>query len=72
MSNSTDQELERTRDRVTQLEQRFTYFERLVEELNQVVIEQSQELAAHKAQLKALEQDRSEEFAPHDVKPPHF
>ncbi len=72
MSNSTDPELDRTRDRVTQLEQRITYFERLLEELNQVVIEQSKELAAHKTQLTDLEADRTEEPAPHDVKPPHY
>lgn len=72
MSHNTDDETERTRDRVTQLEQRITYYERLLEELNQVVAEQSLELADHKARLKALEEASADEAGPHDVKPPHY
>jgi SlyX protein len=65
-------------ERLVELEERLTYQQRLIDELNGVVLEQgrrldhfSRELAAYRAAVDRLAQMPGGEDLPHD-KPPHY
>ncbi len=62
--------------RLTQLESHVAHLERLVEELNGVVIEQGRELARLKKQIQrqasTLEQYELERIKGTNPKPPHY
>jgi uncharacterized coiled-coil protein SlyX len=66
-----------TENRLTEVEIRYTYLEQLVKNLNQVIHEQQQGMAALSARVERLEGIISEamqqpgDSLPHD-KPPHY
>lgn len=63
-------------NRIYEIEKRIAYLERFVEELNEVIINQSKVIDALKAEIIELknkdEQSPLLENRPHNEKPPHY
>ncbi len=62
-------------ERITDLEIKLTHQERLLEDLNQVIIEQAEELDALRRAVDGLTQHAASDppaIGPGDEKPPHY
>lgn len=78
MTQPKDDELERTRARIVELEVRYTHQERLIAELSDVLYEQRRALDQAVRRVTALEQRLNEASStprprdPKDEVPPHY
>ena len=59
-------------ERITELEIKVTHQERLLETLNQVIIDQAKAVAALKRTVEQLEANNQLPVGPGDEKPPHY
>ena len=63
--------------RILELETKFSYMEKFVDELNEVVIEQQKQIVSHKKLINQLneiikENQSTDSSAPANEKPPHY
>ena len=79
MNDSTADNIERLSARLVDLEMRFTHLERMMADMNHVVLAQSKQLEALERTLSALGAELRvvsgsivEERKPEDEKPPHY
>ncbi len=70
---------QRLSDRVTELEIQLAHQQRMCEQLNEVVVEHTQQLMRYERvlirledQIKLVREQRKEAFDPHQEKPPHY
>jgi SlyX protein len=66
-------------DRITELEIQLAHQQRICEQLNEVVVEHTQQMMRYERilirmedQVKSLREQRKEAFDPHQEKPPHY
>ncbi len=59
-------------ERITELEIKVTHQERLLETLNQVIIDQAKAVAALKRTVEQFEANNQLPVGPGDEKPPHY